>query len=118
MSFLVTPDGVRLRISDRGEGPSTIPPVHGWTQSPALGRDNRGSRRTPPDARVRPARHGGVRQVARPLRFRRAPDDSAAVIGELGFRNVTLVGWSMGCSVSLGPRFRAELESFIARHPT
>jgi len=40
------------------------------------------------------------------------------VIGELGFRNVTLVGWSMGCSVSLGPRFRAELESFIARHPT
>ena len=33
MSFLTTPDGVRLRITDRGSGERTIVLVHGWKLS-------------------------------------------------------------------------------------
>jgi pimeloyl-ACP methyl ester carboxylesterase len=39
--------------------------------------------------------------------FNEYADDLAAVIGELELRDVTLVGWSMGCSVSL---------QFVSRH--
>ena len=33
MSFLTTPEGVRLRYTDRGEGEHTIVLVHGWKRS-------------------------------------------------------------------------------------
>ena len=33
MTFLTTPDGVRLRITDRGTGDRTIVLVHGWKLS-------------------------------------------------------------------------------------
>lgn len=33
MSFLTTPEGVRLRCTDRGEGEQTIVLVHGWKGS-------------------------------------------------------------------------------------
>ena len=33
MSFLTTPEGVRLRYTDRGEGEHTIVLVHGWKGS-------------------------------------------------------------------------------------
>jgi non-heme chloroperoxidase len=102
MSYLVTPDGVRLRLSDTGDGPSTIVLVHGWKQSHRLW-----------DETVAALSHRH-RVVAYDLRgmgesdkprarydFDEHADDLAAVIGELDLRDVTLVGWSMGCSVSL-----------------
>jgi non-heme chloroperoxidase len=102
MSYLVTADGVRLRLCDRGEGPSTIVLVHGWKQSHRLWDET---------VAALSERH---RVVAYDLRgmgesdkprarydFDEHADDLAAVIGELGLRDVTLVGWSMGCSVSL-----------------
>ena len=103
MSFLVTPGGVRLRISDRGrDGGATIVLVHGWKQSHRLW-----------DETIA-ALSGRHRVIAYDLRgmgesdkprgrydFDEHADDLAAVIAELALRDVTLVGWSMGCSVSL-----------------
>jgi len=102
MSFLVTSDGVRLRFSDRGEGASTIVLVHGWKQSHRLWDET---------VAALAERH---RVVAYDLRgmgesdkprgrydFDEHADDLADVIRQLGLRDVTLVGWSMGCTVSL-----------------
>jgi non-heme chloroperoxidase len=103
MSFLVTPAGVRLRLSDRGvEGGATIVLVHGWKQSHRLWDET---------VAALSQRH---RVVAYDLRgmgesdkprcrydFDEHADDLAAVIAELALGDVTLVGWSMGCSVSL-----------------
>ena len=36
MSYVETPDGVRLRICDRGRGGHTFVLVHGWKQSHRL----------------------------------------------------------------------------------
>lgn len=102
MSFLVTPDGTRLRFSDRGAGPDTVVLVHGW----------KGSHRLWDHVVVRlEERH---RVVAFDLRgmgesdkprgaydFDELSDDLAFVLAELGLSDVTLVGWSMGCTVSL-----------------
>jgi len=108
VSFFATPGGVRLRISDRGEGASTIVLVHGWKQSHRLWDET---------VAALAARH---RVVAFDLRgmgesdkprcrydFAEHASDLAAVLDGLALREVTLVGWSMGCSVSL---------EYLARH--
>jgi pimeloyl-ACP methyl ester carboxylesterase len=111
MSHFVTPDGVRLRLSDSGPGPSTIVLVHGWKQSHRLwdetiaGLSSRhrlvaydlrgmGDSDRPPGARYDFDEHA---------------DDLAALVGGLELSDVTLVGWSMGCSVSL---------QYLCRHGT
>lgn len=102
MSFLTAPDGTRLRVSDRGTGTRAFVLVHGWKQSHRLW--------DPVIARLSP-RH---RVVALDLRgmgesdkpssaytFPELAGDVAFVLDALGLEDVTLVGWSMGCSVSL-----------------
>jgi non-heme chloroperoxidase len=102
MSFLETSDGVRLRYTDRGEGPRPIVLVHGW----------KGSHRLWDQAVARlAARH---RVVAFDLRgmgesdkprasysFDELAADLGCVLRALDLDDVTLVGWSMGCTVSL-----------------
>ena len=97
-----TPEGVRLRVSDRGQGERTIVLVHGWKGShrmwdPAVYRlmrefrviafDNRGMGESD-----KPAGRYDFEVLAADLDF---------VLGALEAREVTLVGWSMGCSISL-----------------
>jgi pimeloyl-ACP methyl ester carboxylesterase len=102
MTFLQTPDGVRLRFTDRGQGARTIVLVHGWKGShrlwdPAIYRlaqrfrviafDNRGM--------------GESDKPGGPYDFDVLADDLGFVLAELGVEEATLVGWSMGCSISL-----------------
>jgi pimeloyl-ACP methyl ester carboxylesterase len=102
MSHLETPDGVRLRVSDRGEGTPPIVLVHGWKGSHRLW--------DPVIARLEPSH----RVVAFDLRGMGESDkprsayDFDELAGDLGFviealdvRDAVLVGWSMGTTVSL-----------------
>jgi non-heme chloroperoxidase len=102
MSFLETPDGVRLRYADRGEGGPPVVLVHGWKGSHRLFdrlvlRLERAQRVVAFDLR-------GMGESDKP----RGAYDFDELAGDLGFvlrtldlEDVTLVGWSMGCTVSL-----------------
>jgi non-heme chloroperoxidase len=102
MSFLETPQGFSLRFVDRGDGPQTILLVHGWKCSHRLW-----------DTTIL-ALQDRFRVVAFDLRgmgesdkpksnydFEELSSDLGFVIRALRLSNITLVGWSMGCSVSL-----------------
>ena len=102
MSYVETPDGVRLRLCDRGRGGGTFVLVHGWKQShrlfdPAIAGLAEPHRVTAYDQR-------GMGESDKP----RSRYDFDELAGDLGFvlnvldlEDVTLVGWSMGCTVSL-----------------
>lgn len=102
MSYLETPDAVRLRVCDRGGDGHAFVLVHGWKQSHRLW-----------DLTIArlAERH---RVVAFDLRGMGESDkpnsryDFDELAGDLGFLlealdvdDVTLVGWSMGCTVTL-----------------
>ncbi len=102
-SYLTTADGVRLRYRDVGTGPSPVLLVHGWKGSHRLW-----------DKTVLSLRARGRRVVAYDLRgmgesdkpgsgydFERMASDVGTVIDQLELEDVTLVGWSMGCTVAL-----------------
>ena len=102
MSFLETPDGARLRYCERGEGPETVVLVHGW----------KGSHRMWDPAMIRLAEefrviafdNRGMGESDKPTGrydFDLLADDLGTVLEQLNARDVTLVGWSMGCSISL-----------------
>jgi non-heme chloroperoxidase len=102
MSFLTTPDGVRLRITDRGSGDRAIVLVHGWKLSHrpfdhAIMRLEKRHRVVAFDLR-------GMGESDKPnsrYDFDEHAGDLAFVLEHLGLEDVTLVGWSMGCSVVL-----------------
>lgn len=102
MSFVTTPDGVRLRLSDRGAGDRAIVLVHGWKLSHrvfdhAVLRLSREFRVVTYDLR-------GMGESDKPncgYDFDEHAGDLAFVLEHLGLEDATLVGWSMGCSVSL-----------------
>lgn len=102
-SYLTTPDGVRLRVRDVGSGSGPVLLVHGWKGSHRLW-----------DATVLALRERGRRVVAYDLRgmgesdkpgdgydFERMAADVGTVVDQLELEDVTLVGWSMGCTVAL-----------------
>jgi non-heme chloroperoxidase len=101
MSFLTTPEGVRLRYTDRGEG-ETILLVHGWKGShrmwdPAVYRLMR-------DFRVVAYDNRGMGESDKPsgrYDFDVLADDLGFVLETLDLDGVTLVGWSMGVTISL-----------------
>jgi non-heme chloroperoxidase len=102
MSFLTTPDGSRLRFSDRGTG-STFLLIHGWKSSHRLW-DLTATRLLAHGHRV--VRYdllgmGESDKPSGPYDFERYADDLGFVIESLGLDDVTLVGWSMGSTVSL-----------------
>lgn len=101
MSYLSVGDSLRLRIADRGAGPAIVL-VHGWKMSHRAW------------DRVVQALAGEFRVVAYDLRgmgesdkpncnydFAEYGEDLHAVLSALEIEDATLVGWSMGCSVSL-----------------
>ncbi len=102
MSYLETPDGVRLRLCDRGRGDQTFVLVHGWKQShrlfdPAIARLGERHRVVAFDLR-------GMGESDKPnarYDFDELAGDLAFVLDALDLDDVTLVGWSMGCTVSL-----------------
>jgi len=101
VSFLTTPAGVRLRYTDRGSGPAIVL-VHGWKGShrlwdPAVYRLMREFRVIAFDNRGM----GESDKPPGPYDFSVLADDLAFVLETLGAGGVTLVGWSMGCSISL-----------------
>ena len=102
MTYLETPDGVRLRLCDRGEGAHTFVLVHGWKQSHRLW--DQVVARLAPRHRVVAFDLRGMGESDKPnsrYTFDELADDLAFVLEELELEDVTLVGWSMGCTVSL-----------------
>jgi non-heme chloroperoxidase len=102
LSFIEAPDGARLRYIDRGEGPETVVLVHGWKGShrmwdPAV-------QRLADEFRVVALDTRGMGESDRPTDrydFDLLADDLTFALERLGVRDATLVGWSMGCSISL-----------------
>ena len=102
MSFFTTPSGVRLRLSDRGAGTDTIVLVHGWKGSHRLW--DHVIARLEERHRVVAFDLRGMGESDKPrgaYDFDELSGDLADVIAGLGLADVTLVGWSMGCTVSL-----------------
>jgi non-heme chloroperoxidase len=101
MSYLTREDGTRLRVAVRGSGPALVL-VHGWKQShrlwdrvvPLLSREFR-------VVAVDLRGMGESDKPGDPYSFAELADDLGFVLCELQLEDVTLVGWSMGCSVSL-----------------
>ncbi len=102
MSFLMTPEGLRLRYSERGAGPDAVVLVHGW----------KGSHRLWDKVTVELAeRHRVISYDLRGMGESDKPncrydfDEMAADLGflmrELAVSDATLLGWSMGCTVAL-----------------
>lgn len=102
MSYVETPDGVRLRVCDRGSGDRAFVLVHGWKQShrlfdPAIAGLSERHRVVAFDLR-------GMGESDKPnsrYDFDELAGDLSFVLDTFDLDDVTLVGWSMGCTVSL-----------------
>ena len=103
MTFLTTRDGVRLRVSARGAaGGRPIVLVHGWKMSHRV--FDHAILRLAPQHRVVAFDLRGMGESDKPdSRYDcdELAGDLGFVIEELGLDDVTLVGWSMGCTVAL-----------------
>lgn len=102
MSHLVTNAGVSLRLCDRGEGAPTFVLVHGWKGSHRLW--DPVTARLAESARVVAYDLRGMGESDKPrcnYDFDEHADDLQFVLGELDLRDVILVAWSMGTTVSL-----------------
>jgi non-heme chloroperoxidase len=101
MSHLQTPNGVRLRVADRGDGPA-IALVHGWKGShrlwdPVIARLEESHRVIAFDLR-------GMGESDKPrgaYDFDELAGDLGFVLEAFGVRDALLVGWSMGTTVAL-----------------
>jgi non-heme chloroperoxidase len=101
MSYLKTTDGTRLRIFEQGTGP-TIVLIHGWKMSHrcwdrAIARLSKTHRVIAYDLR-------GMGESDKPRSeydFDEHASDLNDVLSALDAKDAVLVGWSMGCSVSL-----------------
>jgi non-heme chloroperoxidase len=102
MSFLTTPEGIRLRVCERGSGSRAIVLVHGWKMSHRV--FDHPVYRLSRDFRVVSYDLRGMGESDKPncrYDFYEHARDLGHVIRHFGLEDVTLVGWSMGCSVSL-----------------
>lgn len=103
MSFVIADDGVRLRVADRGprDAPAVLL-VHGWKGSHRLW--DRTVVELMETHRVVSFDLRGMGESDKPghgYDFERMAADVASVIAAAELEDVTLVGWSMGCTVAL-----------------
>jgi non-heme chloroperoxidase len=102
VSYVETPDGVRLRLCDRGSGRRAFVLVHGWKQSHRIW--DHAVARLAERQRVVAFDLRGMGESDKPntdYTFEELAGDLAFVLDELDLEDVTLVGLSMGCTVSL-----------------
>lgn len=102
MTFVTTPEGVRLRVCERGAGKRAIVLVHGWKMSHRV--FDHPIHRLSRDFRVVAYDLRGMGESDKPncrYDFDEHARDLGHVIRHFELEDVTLVGWSMGCSVSL-----------------
>jgi len=103
--YCVLPDGARLRVADTGGDGPTVVLVHGWKQSHRLfdqviQRMRSQFRVIAYDQRGMGESDKALTELPR-LTFDLLADDLANLLEHLDASNVTLVGWSMGCTTSL-----------------
>lgn len=99
MSFFTTNDDAEIYYEDAGSG-SPLVLIHGWSQSsrvfrknvPALAKTNR-------VISIDVRGHGKSSKVDHGYRISRFAQDVHELIAHLGLTEVTLLGWSMGCSI-------------------
>lgn len=114
MSFVSLSDGCRIRYSLRGEGTQTFVLIHGWRQSHRL--FDRIITGLEGEARVFAYDQRGMGESDKPnssYDFQLMSDDLAELLEEFDLTNVTLVGWSMGCTTSLS--FLRKTQSRVVR---
>jgi pimeloyl-ACP methyl ester carboxylesterase len=102
MTFVSLADGCRIRYSLRGEGTHTYVLIHGWRQSHRL--FDRIITGLESEARVFAYDQRGMGESDKPnstYDFQVMSDDLAELLEKFDLTNVTLVGWSMGCTTSL-----------------
>ena len=100
MTFITTPDGVRLRVTDRGSGErDDRARARLEAVAPAVGSRDHAARaqRTASSPSTSAAWASPTSRTAATTSTSIA-DDLEFVLAELGLEDVTLVGWSMGCS--------------------
>jgi non-heme chloroperoxidase len=102
MAYLVTADGVRLRVSDRGAGDPPIVLVHGWKGAHRLW--DRVVVELQSRHRVVSFDLRGMGESDKPrcaYDFDELASDLGEVLSKLDLEAATLVGWSMGGTVCL-----------------
>jgi non-heme chloroperoxidase len=116
VSFITTPDGTRLRYTDRGSGEKTIVLVHGWKGSHRMW--DTATVRLAENHRVVAFDNRGMGESDKPggrYDFDVLADDLDFVLSELDVRDATVVGWSMGVSISLQYLGRGEGRDRVSR---
>ena len=102
MTFVSLSDGCRIRYSLRGEGTETFVLIHGWRQSHRL--FDRIITGLQCEARVFAYDQRGMGESDKPnstYDFELMSNDLAELLEKFDLTNVTLVGWSMGCTTAL-----------------
>ncbi len=99
MAFFTTNDGCKLHYEDAGSG-KVLLMIHGWSQSSGLFAKNipelsKHFRVVSLDLRG----HGDSEKITHGYRIARFSKDVHDLILSLDLKDVTLLGWSMGCSV-------------------
>lgn len=114
MSFVSLSDGCRIRYSLRGEGAHTYVLIHGWRQSHRL--FDRIITGLESEARIFAYDQRGMGESDKPdstYDFQLMSEDLAELLEKFDLTNVTLVGWSMGCTTSLS--FLRKTQSRVVR---
>lgn len=97
--FVTTGDGVRIALTQRGEGPPLML-IPGWSQTAAQYRHQLDALSLSHHVVALDLRgHGASDKPVHGYRIQRLAADLGDVIDALGFERVSLLGHSMGCSV-------------------
>ncbi len=102
MTFLQVSDGTRIRYTKRGTGEKIFVLIHGWKQSHRL--FDQVTNLLSKNHTVFTYDQRGMGESDKPdsiYNFKVLSDDLQQLLSYFDFRNITLLGWSMGCTTSL-----------------
>jgi non-heme chloroperoxidase len=101
MPHITTSDGVSLSYTDTGGSAPVLLMLHGWSQSGAMfKRQVEGLRERYRVVTLDFRGHGESEKTSRGYRISRFAKDVDDAIKALELTDITLLGWSMGCSVA------------------